>query len=990
VTGGRVFALPPGVDFPRHFAEGFFERMADASPEEVARTRILVPTNRARDTIEIALADAAPRPGPLPRLVMIPDLHAASLLAPDLPFDPALDSALDVPPALSPACRHLHLTRLVERFLEARTKAGERIAPTGAASGLAAELALLIDQMHDADLGAEALDQAAEGAGLTDEAARHWTDMRAFLDLVCAAWPAIRAEEAGGELDPGERQRRVIDGLVAHWASDPPETPVIAAGSTGSVTSTSRLLAAVARLPRGAVVLPGLEPRDAAAVWDAVAEDHPMGPFRGLLDELEIEPDELPLWATVPHAPRATLLSQALRPAPVTDHWHRAAPALSEAFDAATAGLSIFEADSPRHEADGIAVAIREALERPGRRVALVSPDASLARRVTAALAAFDVTPDDTIGRPLRLSPPGRLLHLALDVASDPSAPVTLVALLQHPLTLLGFERRAHLAHARAFERKVLRREANWPELPRWDGAKADALAWHGALSDAMAPLSEALGGNAGLEDLLVAHVETLDRLSRAPDGTSKVRAKEDGKRLAERLQDLVRDAPAFGTEPVADYPALLSSLFADAHLRPRSGESHPRVTICGTREARFMDADLMILAGLNEGAWPPVADPGPWLGRPMRRAAGLPLPERSLGLSAHDFLQAAARPEVLITRARKIEGAATVASRWLIRIETLVRGIRGDEAYGEILGRGARLGEIAARRARPTAPVPRAACPRATPPLDARPRRLSVTAIETLIRDAYAIYARRVLDLKPLDSLGRTLDPRDRGTIVHDLLERFVEATDPWPGRARAAEILARLADEALAKSASPPDLRRIWRARIDRFADWFLDEEDSRRAEGKPLALEIQGSMILDLPGGPFEIVAKVDRIDRLNDGSAAIYDYKTGQPPTGKQVGVFNHQLHVAAAILREGGFQDLESMETAKGAYIGLTGADSGGTETAVPDLGSNLDEYLARLRELLSGFDEGDPYVAHSRPLKVSYSGDYDHLARYGEWEEGEE
>ena len=433
------------------------------------------------------------------------------------------------------------------------------------------------------------------------------------------------------------------------------------------------------------------------------------------------------------------------------------------------------------------------------------------------------------------------------------------------------------------------------------------------------------------------------------------------------------------------DLPGLLQGLMQGEQVRPRPREPHPRVRFCGPREARLESADLVILAGLNDGDWPEIPDAGPWLSRPMRVALGLPLPERSVGLSAHDFLNVACRPRVILSRSVKAGGAATVASRWLIRLETLITGIGAGDNWKAMKNRGKRLSRSAARLGRPIVQVARTERPTPSPPENARPRRLSVTAIETLIRDAYAIYARHVLGLRPLDPLHRSADPRDRGNALHKVLEAFLEATPTWPGRDAAANILSRTADEVLAEDVPWPDARRAWRARIERFADWFLDQEDARRAAADPLATETSGKMVIELPSGPFEITAKADRIDRLRNGGGAIYDYKSSAPGKKQVDAGFNQQLHIQAAILEAGGFDDIAAMPGMRGAYIGLGGSASSQKEVAVEDLEQQLPERMERLAELLERFATDAPFVSHSRPQLTTFEGDYDHLARVGEW-----
>lgn len=987
----RVFALQPGEPFARRFAEGVFSRFSD--PMTVARTLVLVGTRRAQRAIEEALADGAPGPGLLPRVELLSELYADPL-------------ASDLPAAIPRMRRQLRLTRLVEHFL-----AHEPLAPAAAAAGFAESLAGLIDSFHEEGIAPDALDGLLDAreveAGPADGAAAHWQQTLRFVDIVRREWPAIRAETEAGAPDPAERQRAAVEALLAGWSAAPPATPVIVAGSTGSAGSTAELMAAVARLPQGALVLPGFDPEVEPEIWRAAGPDHPAGIFRPVLARLSLAPDRVRPWVEAQPSSRRALMAQALRPAPVTDHWHDAAAELHAIAEDATDGLTLIEAENPRDEAEAIAAAIRGALEEPGT-IALVTPDAALARRVVAALSRFRIVPDDTLGRPLAQAAPAVLLRLVAALATGEADAVALAALLQHPLVRPGMARGEHLDHARAYERRVLRGAAPPGEpgrLPPWpppredpEGAGRGSLtarharreAWRAAIEAAVAPLTAALARGACLGDAVGALRDAAEALTDAGDGPEshgpEIWRESAGERLAEFFTGLEAAADAFGDGPVRDFPALLLDLMRGETVRPAPGEPHPRVAIRGPREARVETADLVILAGLNDGVWPTPADPGPWLSRPMHAALGLPLPERSIGLAAHDFLQGACQPQVILSRSRKVDGVPSVASRWLIRLETLIEGIGAKDCLDAMRGRGDRWLALARQLAEPAALLPPAERPRPVPPPGARPRQLSVTQIETLIRDAYAIYARKVLGLKPLDPLGRAAGPLERGTVVHAIMQRFTARTLPdWPGSAVAHAILMDVADEVLARDVPWPDLRRAWRARIERFAGSFIAAEEVRRGDATPNATEAAGEIRLDLPGGPFIITARADRIDRLAGGGAAIYDYKTGRLPKKAEIGAgFAQQLHVQAAILSAGGFERLPAAETAHGGYLDVGGSGSG-NDVIVQFEPGEVEQRLDEVRRLLGAYDAGAPWVALGRPQRVFDKGDYDHLARRQEW-----
>ena len=965
MTAPAVFALPPGCDYAANFARGYHARFAGLSTRERARALVLVNTGQAQTQIQAALADHAPAPGVLPTVRLIDDLAGD----------------LDAHAPVDPMRRQLYLTRLVERFLAGRAGPDGLATPTSAAADLAESLAALLDQFHTHGVSPDGLTDVE----VTGEAAQHWQEALAFVDIVRTAWPGIRAEAEGGAPDAAEMRAQAIAALIAGWDQEPPDHPVIVAASTGSVGTTAALMDAVARLPQGGVVLPGFDPQIEPAIWQAVTPEHPMGPFQGLFRRLEIGPDQVALWHPAVPGRRRTLIVQAMRPAPVTDHWHRAAPALAGEAAFALQGLDLLEAETPRHEAAAIAVAVREALAEPDIRVAVITSDGALARRVTAALDRFDIVPDDTIGAPLAQSVPGVLMGLTLAAAGPGASTLDVAALLQHPLLRPGRLRSRHLALARSYERRVLRKTNMRGALPPDPDGPPEANTWLADIDQALQPLRMVLARGAPLAEAAAALCTTMTRLTDPDDGAA-VWHGEEGAALARFFSDLDQHAEVLGDQPVRDLPALLTALMRGRQIRPRPREVHPRVRIVGTREARVEGADRFILAGLNDGMWPEMADPGPWLSRPMHAAVGLPLPERAVGLSAHDFQHAVCCDRVLLTRSLRAEGAPTVASRWLVRLETLLEGIGAGEHWQAAKDRAVRYGELARRLDEPASGTTRAERPAPVPPQEAIPRRLPVTQIETLIRDAYAVYARYVLGLRPLDPLGRRADMRERGQLLHQVMEGWVRQTQPWPGASAAHTALIEVADRTLAAEPLPADLRRAWRGRIGRFADWLIETEAQRRAGAAPVAWEKEGAISLPVAGTTFTLTARADRIDRLADGRGAIYDYKSGTPPTEKQIEKrFNQQLHLGGLILEQGGFPEVPALPLGTGAYIGLTGGREGGRETSYPDLPEDLAAYRDELSDLLAAFLAGAPWLSRGRPERITFASDYDHLARKAEW-----
>lgn len=949
--GPRLFAVPPGADFAAALARGLRARLADAPPEALARVELTLNTRRAARAVTAAFEDQGGAATFLPRIRTFDDLAD----------DPLAEAA----PAVDPVRRMLTLTRLVAAFLERRPDLG----PPAAAPALALALGRLMDEAAREGVALEALDAAAP-----PEHARHWETTLEFLRIVREVWPAILAEQEGGALEAEARRRLAAERQARAWAEAPPAHPVIAAGSTGSRAPTAMILRAVAQAPQGAVVLPGFDPALASEVWAAIGDEHPWAGFRRLLDGLGAAPGDVAWWTDgdAAHAPRRRLIAQALRPAPVTDDWRAALPGLRAEAAAATGGLTLLEAPDARREAAAIALALREAVETPGRRAALITPDRGLARRVSAALARWGIEPDDSGGRPLPLTPPGVFLRLVADAAFAPFEAVALLALLKHPLCAAGPGRGAHLRAVRRYEIAVLRRRPDLASLAACAQAAAADAAF-APLAGAFARLMALQAAPHELAAMAAAHLDCAQALA-----GDALWDKAAGVAARAAAQGFSVAAAVYGPCEARAYPPLFAAALG-GEAREEAFRPDPRVAIWGPLEARMQTADLVILGGLNEGVWPGPPAPDPWLSRPMRARVGLPAPERAMGLGAHDVLSAACGRAVILSRALRSGGAPTTRSRWLERLVTLTRGVDAG-ALAAMTARGARLLALVDPLERPAASAPPEPRPAPQPPVALRPDALSVTQVETLIRDPYAIYAQKVLRLKRLDPVGRAPDARDRGMILHDVMARFAGGD--------AGDLAAALADAAalLDDAPLPPALRRLWRARLDRLAPTLLREEARRRALGAP-RVEVKGA----LAASGFTLTARADRIDLRAGGRAALYDYKTGAIPSDPQIQAFAKQLPLEAAIAQAGGYEGLGAVAVVEMAHVSLGGGKGAGAAKPVKDDPAALAaEAWAGLLRLMAAYARPDTgYPARARPKHIAYASDYDHLARYGEWEDGD-
>ena len=885
------YTIPAELPFLDTLVAGILPR-AGGDPLALTRTTILLPTRRAvRSLTEAFLRASKGRALLLPRLLPVGDLDAEELA---ISGD---EGGIEIPPALPPLQRQLLLAQLVLKWPQGQ--AGH-LTP-GQAVPLARSLAEFLDTVQTARGDVAALKNLAP-----DRFAEHWQQVLTFLGIVTDNWPAILATR--GALDPAERRNRVLAARIAAWAKTPPQEPVIAAGLSGGIAAVGDLIAAVARLPQGEIVLAGLD-LDSAGL-DAVAADatHPQHLHARLLARFGLVPERIPPWPGCGDG-------RARRAAPWSaPRWRPRARPTAGARNArigaaAIADLRRLDCAGAQEEAETIALLLRQALEQSGRTAALVTPDRALARRVAAELKRWDIEVDDSAGVPLDQTPPAVFLRLILDAATAALAPLPLLALLKHPLAAGGVAPEIFRARVRRLEEKCLRGPRPAPGLdglrravPREERELADLVA---RLDSAMAPLLERLAArDTGLADLVAAHVGAAERLARSDDATGADRlwrevAGETASLFIAELAEAAAELPAIAG---ADYPALFEALIAGAVVRPRYG-LHPRLAIWGLLEARLQRADVTILGGLNEGVWPPQTESDAFLSRPMRQAFGLPAPEERIGAAAHDFAQCLGAPVVWLTRAARVEGTPTVPSRWLLRLDTVLRAAKIER---ELTAATEPLAWQAMLDTPPRSQWRRVEPPRPRPPVAARPRKLAVTQVETLIRDPYSIYARFILGLRALDAIDAAPDAAARGSFIHQALEEFLKA-HPHALPSDAEQRLLAIGETLFLPWQDRPELRAFWWPRFVRIAHWFVETEGARRQMLARIRSEITGTLIFAAPAGDFTLTAKADRVDKRHDGDLSIVDYKTGGMPRAAEWDLgYAPQLPLEAAMAEAGAF------------------------------------------------------------------------------------
>lgn len=983
-TRPRVWSIAAHRGFADALVAGLIPRYREEK-FGLARLTLLLPSQRAIRTVTEAFVRAS---GPgllLPRMAVVGDLDLDETLGPLL--DP-IGAGLDIPEAVDPTYRLLQLAAIL-RGAQGHEELGAA-ALLRQARGIAQSIdRLLVEGVQPEDMLADAV------LGLSSELSEHWRESTALFATAFFKW---KDHLAGiGKLDAPERRNRLLAHAALTWRTTPPKHPLIAAGVTSASPSIAKLLRVVADLPQGGVILPDLDLALDDDVWEALGSagsadggvfergdvvTHPQYHLKLLLNRMGIARSEVEPWHRSGLAPappeRSRAISNLFLPPEASAAW-----VSLEARERRLAGVRIMESANPEEEAQAVAVLVREALAEPERRVAVITPDRSLAARVVAHLGRWNIGADDTAGRPLPQTAAGRLLLQLAEMVAERVAPVPLLALLGHPLVQAGEGRAAWLERVRQLD-LALRGPRPGPGLAAVRG-KADDFdrrfpgltAWWAEVEDLLFPVLS-LDGEVPLDGALIALCEAGEALC-----GQGLWAQADGRSLAqfvERWREAATLAPTM--VPFEELPALLRDAMEEVSVRPPYG-GHPRLAIYGLLEARMSRADLIICGGLTEGTWPGNPAPDPLLAPPILRALGIPGADFRIGLSAHDLAAALGAPEVVLSHAQRDATGPVIPSRFLLRIQAML---------GEQLRHETRAVELARVLADPD-PVPPHPRPHPMPSAEQRRVPIAVTALDRLRGDPYQFYASAILGLRTLDPVDADPTAAWKGTAVHDVLKAWHEAGGR-PGE------LVPLAERMFDEMSAHPFMRAMWKPRLIDALLWIEEETDRLAGEGREvLAVERKGEIMVD----GIRIHGRADRIDKLADGTLAVVDYKTGAPPSGKMVAQgFALQLGLIGLIAREGGMQDVAG-EPSRFEYWSLGRNKNKGfgylkspikesARQTGPELGDFLPETERFLREAIARWLLGsEPFTARLNPDLPSYT-DYDQLMRLDEWQgrEGEE
>jgi ATP-dependent helicase/nuclease subunit B len=976
-----LFTLPFGQDICGTTVDAIFDRVGD-DPLALSEALVLLPNNRAIKSMTEAFVRRA-QPGLLlPRLVAIGDLALDEALGPLL--DP-MDNAQSIDPVIEPMQRLMLLAKLITKH---RAASGDPVNPNEALR-LARYLGEVIDELEIEKIRFGRFDEIKP----EEDMAGHW---QSSYGQLLAMLPEYHAElERLERLGPAARRNHLLDRLSKQLQDTPPQGLVVASGISTAAPAIAHLLKRIALLPNAMVVMPSIDLEMSGAEWDelgphdrlegevkarAAHENHPQFHLKLLLNRMGFGREEVQRIGDK-LGPSVQAIADIFCLPTATAEW-RELPRIRKQLPHVRFMLS----EDSSEEARAIAILLRASLEQPEQRAALVTPDREIAVRVAAQLRRWGISVDDSAGTPILQTPEGMLIMALADGLANKFSPVSLLAIAKHPLVHKDDERLEWLEQVRQLD--LVLRGPN-------SGIGFDAVA--NRIADY---LSDKRNTDSGVETALLVFWQSFAEILKAFDAASKgsfadvtgalqnlasVLTKDGiwkgatGRQLAIFFEELAAcDTSAIGKVERAAVPAIFTELLSGQVVRPPYG-GHPRVAIYGLLEARLQQVDLLICAGLNEGSWPQLPQPDPWLAPRIRRNLHLAAPERNIGLSAHDLATALGAREVVLSRAKRDRSGPSVASRFLLRIQAYLGDGLASESdaieFARLLEKPAELRKVLK--------------PAIMPNAEQRKVGLSVTDFDKLMADPYAFYASKILRLKTLEAVDAEPGYAWRGTIIHDILHLWATEDKCDPDK------LELRAEALLSNPAVHPSLRAMWQPRIADSLRWVATQTQEMLDEGRKLIVaEAEGHVELN----GIKIKGRADRIDRLADGSLAVVDYKTGQAPSNKAVKAgFALQLGLIALMAQEGHIKDAAGTASLF-EYWSLTkrskDAGFGQIKSATGPKGSDkkiaADEFVAfakaKALEAIQNWITGDEaFTAKLHPEFAPFA-DYDQLMRLQEWD----
>jgi len=922
----------------------------------LANTVVILPTKRAILTLKDAFVRQSGG-----EVSLLPKILALRALE-----ETAFFESNDILPAIDVLERKALLTSII---MKDYAKYGVDNPTPDKAAALADSLAEFLDELERSETDLESIKNL-----VPEEFAFHLQSILSFLELVLKDYPKILEEK--GKINPAAREVQLIYAKAKQWEENPSQYPVIVAGITGSLPATARLLTVVANMPKGLVILPALDTEMDDETWDAVSETSPQFEMKKLLSKMGVDRKDVSVFVPVTskESQKNLFIREVMRPFNTTDKWRELKGKISKE---ALASVARIDAENEGDEALAVALILRQVLEEKGKRAMLVTTSRDLAKRVSVQMLRWDVKLDDSAGQKLTDTEEGVFLSLLADAAASPDDS-KMLALLKHPLAAA----KMNMVDFKLYVRK-------WEKAKRLGKPFALDLESKGVRLDGFFSLFET-SEKVDFSDILSAHIKLAEQLAASADrsGGERLWKGDGGQVAADALSKLFVYGGYIGKINPIYYPALFKNFMSGFDARPKYG-FHPRLDILGPIEARLQTADVVVIAGLNEGSFPRLPDADPWLSRQMRAQIGMPSKDEEIGIAAHDFTSLFSFPRVYLTRAKKEDGAPTIPSRWLFRMDAVLQsaGIEGAVRQAEFLDFAEDIDMPHLDEIKAISP------PEAYPPVSVRPRKMSVTKIEKWMRDPYSIYAEYVLNLVALKEIDYQAGAAEYGTAVHNSLEQFVNTFGKNMPENALDELLKIAEKEFERQGIKGADLA-FYLPSFKCVAEWFILKQKEENEVVADTFCEVSGEIKIPCSKGDFTLSGKVDRIDILRSKEVRIVDYKTGEVPSVKQVSAgYAPQLPLEGVMFEKGAFVSAGvpfNSKVSKLQYWKLAGTAKGSKVSSAIEENDSLKEEIAKaykgLVELIEKYDdEKTPYLATPRFSTMPKYSNYEYLERIKEW-----
>jgi ATP-dependent helicase/nuclease subunit B len=754
------------------------------------------------------------------------------------------------------------------------------------------------------------------------------------------------------------------------------KTPLVIAGSTGSMSFGKKLIKAISQQKNGYVVLHSL----LADKKNFGAENHPQFFLNQLLGFLEIEKNSVKKIAKenflLSSNNRLDLLSLLMLPSFESLKWQNVQAYLNEktAIEDLEKNFKLIETKNEIEEAKIIALILAESTTQK-KKSAVITNNRKLADLLKLELQKTSLPFNDTRNLGVFNSKLINFLLLILELIESEFNSHSLLATLKNPLCYHS-QNKEIIAD---FEIKILRQERLKPGI---DGIKeklkiVDQKELNNFFEDFCSKLIIHPKPVEGHDERYFNKFDMAKSLSSKIQDLIKITenlSKKSWQKLLEEepaqieLFEFFEELKSQNNLKISDnnFLASLKDLLTQISFFEKS-DATSSIQILSTIEARLLNYDLVIIASLNEGEFPEIETDN-WLGKKIRKDLEIERSAKKTGQNAYDFCNYLSNQRIVLTRSEVRNGATLIASPFLLKFRTLCQKIganlnSGEEYFNFLKNSQSNESKLARQETNPK------------PKIEFRPKKLSITEISKLISDPYTIYAKKILELRELEKIDHESSYAEFGSFVHKALEDFIKNPHQNDFLEKSEEIFTKYFFSEEAKLTWLPKFKNI-------FVDFLRKNEefsDYKNYVEIPVKIKIGENLIS----------GKIDRLISNETGLVQIFDYKTGEIPTKKSVtSGAEPQLTIAMLAIVEGLIEselknvDLDKIDSLN--YWKLS-ASSGSEIKEMCDKNSEIKILysaaklgLAKLFEYFSDKENG--YI--SAPNKKNYKkNEYSHLAR---------